>query len=132
MRSTPNLARNELRAGMVGMGMIFDDTFRPIFEQLHEEGLIRRDFGLVEVEMSAVATRTGARAELYRKRSTGRVANFASFIGPDAVKDLIAHGVNVVCVATPDDRHFEAARLALEAGKHVLIEKPSVLRLQEL
>jgi predicted dehydrogenase len=45
---------------------------------------------------------------------------------------LIAHGVDVVCVATPDDRHFESARLALEAGKHVLIEKPSVLRLQEL
>src|SRR5438034_9119350 len=35
-------------------------------------------------------------------------------------------------MSTPDDRHFEAARRALEAGKHVLIEKPSVLRLQEL
>ncbi len=40
--------------------------------------------------------------------------------------------MDIVCVATPDDRHFELARLALEAGKHVLIEKPSVLRLQEL
>jgi predicted dehydrogenase len=40
--------------------------------------------------------------------------------------------VDVVCVATPDDRHFEPARLALAAGKHVIIEKPSVLRLQEL
>ena len=40
--------------------------------------------------------------------------------------------MDVVCVATPDDRHFDAARQALAAGKHVLIEKPSVLRLQEL
>jgi D-galacturonate reductase len=39
--------------------------------------------------------------------------------------------VDAVCIATPDDRHFEAARQALAAGKHVLIEKPSVLRLQE-
>src|SRR5690606_38525422 len=37
-----------------------------------------------------------------------------------------------VCIATPDDRHFAAAKLAIEAGKHVLIEKPSVLRLAEL
>jgi D-galacturonate reductase len=37
-----------------------------------------------------------------------------------------------VCVATPDDRHFEPARQALAAGKHVLIEKPSVLTLDEL
>ena len=35
-------------------------------------------------------------------------------------------------MATPDDRHFEAARAALCAGKHVLIEKPSVLSLGEL
>jgi predicted dehydrogenase len=34
-------------------------------------------------------------------------------------------------VATPDDRHFDAARQALLAGKHVLIEKPSVLSLRE-
>jgi predicted dehydrogenase len=117
---------------MVGLGMIFDDTYRPLFEQLHAEGLYRRDFGPVEVDLAAVASRTGSRAERYRRASAGRVADFASFAGPDAVRDLIAHGVDAVCVATPDDRHFEAARLALEAGKHVLIEKPSVLRLQDL
>jgi len=117
---------------MVGLGMIFDETYRPLFEQLHSEGLHRRDFGLVDVELSAVASLTGIRAEQYQKASTGRVARFASFTGLHAVEELIAHGVDVACIATPDDRHFEAARLALEAGKHVLVEKPSVLRLQEL
>src|SRR5262249_13013203 len=52
--------------------------------------------------------------------------------GAEATRQLLKHGVDGVCVATPDDRHFEAARLALAAGKHVLIEKPSVLSLQEL
>ena len=117
---------------MVGLGMIFDDTYRPLFEQLHANGLYRRDFGFVDVELSAVATRTGARAKSYKTDAAGRVADFASFSGHNAVRQLLAHGVDVVCVATPDDRHFEPARLALEAGKHVLIEKPSVLRLQEL
>lgn len=121
-----------LRAGMVGLGMIFDETYRPLFEQLHSDGLYRRDFGRVEVELAAVATRTGHRAEAYRKLAGERIAPFVSVSGEDAVTDLLQTPLDVVCVATPDDRHFDAAHRALEAGKHVLIEKPSVLRLQEL
>ncbi len=132
MHTPTNLTQHRLRAGMVGLGMIFDDTYRPLFEQIHAEGLYRRDFGFVEVELAAVASRTGTRAERYKRQAAGRVADFASFAGADAVRPLLAHGVDAVCIATPDDRHFDAARLALEAGKHVLIEKPSVLRLQEL
>jgi predicted dehydrogenase len=131
MSALADLGRR-LRAGMVGLGMIFDETYRPLFEQLHAERLFRRDFGLVDVELTAVASRTGSRAERYKRSAGGRIADFASFSGSEAVGKLLAHGVDAVCIATPDDRHFEAARAALEASKHVLIEKPSVLRLQEL
>src|SRR5262245_6261922 len=124
--------RNRLRAGMVGLGMIFDDTYRPMFEQVHREGLFRRDYGLVEIDLVAVASRTGARAERYRRSLAGKLSPFESFAGADSAKRMVASGVDVVCVATPDNRHFEPARTALEAGKHVLIEKPSVLSLQEL
>jgi D-galacturonate reductase len=112
---------------MVGLGMIFEDTYLPLFESLHREGLLRRDFGLVEVPLSGVASRTGNRAERYRKR----LPPFQSFAGADSVQQLLESEVDAVCVATPDDRHFEPARLALQAGKHVLIEKPSVLTLLE-
>lgn len=125
-------AGNTLRAGMVGLGMIFDDTYRPFFEQVHADGLYRRDFGVVQVTLAAVASRTGKRAADYKRRAAGKVADFASFSGPDASSQLLERGVDAVCVATPDDRHFDIARSALEAGKHVLIEKPSVLKLQEL
>ncbi len=117
---------------MAGLGMIFDETYRPVFEQLHADGLYRRDFGPVEVEVTAVASRTGTRAERYRRAAAGRVGPFVSCAGPDALPQLLEQGVDVVCVATPDDRHFDAARQALSAGKHVLIEKPSVLSLPEL
>ncbi|MBW3540781.1 MAG: Gfo/Idh/MocA family oxidoreductase, partial [Planctomycetes bacterium] len=60
------------------------------------------------------------------------LGEFKSFHGLDAVAKLLESETDVVCVATPDDRHFEAARAALRAGKHVLVEKPSVLRLAEL
>jgi predicted dehydrogenase len=120
-----------LRAGMVGMGMIFEETYRPMFEALHAGGLWRKDFGALEVPLAAVATRTGARARAYRQEAAGRIAPFESFEGPDAVDHLLASGVDFVCVASPDDRHFEAARKALEAGRHVIVEKPSVLKQQE-
>lgn len=127
-----NLERHALRAGMVGMGMIFDDTYRPMFEALHADGLYRRDFGYVDVTLAAVATRTGARARAYKKSAETRIADFTSFEGPESVERAIAAGVDFVCVASPDDRHFDAAKRALQAGRHVLIEKPSVLRLQQL
>ena len=72
MSAHANLSQHRLRAGMVGTGMIFDDTYRPLFEQLHAEGLYRRDFGLVDVELAAVASRTGSRAEKYKKCEIGR------------------------------------------------------------
>lgn len=123
----------KLRVGMVGMGMIFDETYRHVFEQWqHAGGFWHRDYGCVEAELAAVATRTGARAETYRRTLAGDAARFQSFVGPGAMDELLASGVDVVCVATPDDRHYEPARKALQAGKHVLIEKPSVLCLSEL
>jgi D-galacturonate reductase len=121
-----------IRAGMVGLGMIFDETYRPMFEAVHRDGIFRRDFGLVELELAAAASRTGNRAERYQRELAARRLPFRSFAGPDAVDQLIESGIDAVCVATPDDRHFEPARKALAAGKHVLVEKPSVLTLQEL
>jgi len=132
MDTTARSGERCLRAGMIGLGMIFDDTYRPVFEHLRRTGLFRRDFGLVEVELSAVASRTGARAQRLKQTAGDRLADFVSFAGPRGVPDLLGRGVDAVCVASPDDRHFEAARLVLSAGKHVLIEKPSVLHLQEL
>lgn len=122
-----------IRAGMVGVGMIFEETYWPFFVNAHAEGLYRRDFGLVEVDLAALASRTGSRATPYLQ--AGRQANMAPMVnctGAAAIDDLLRQSVDAVCVATPDDRHFEAARKALQAGKHVLIEKPSVLSLAEL
>ncbi|MBS0261990.1 MAG: Gfo/Idh/MocA family oxidoreductase [Planctomycetes bacterium] len=121
-----------LRAGMIGMGMIFDDTYRPFFEAAQTQGVYDRRFGVVEVPLVAVASRTGKRAEKYRATAAGRIAPFVSFSGDQAVDDLLKSGVQFACVASPDDRHFEASRKILEAGIHLLVEKPSVLSLAEL
>src|SRR5258708_2635989 len=113
MKSDPNLSRHSLHAGMVGMGMIFDDTYRPFFERVHAEGLYRRDFGLVDIALTGVASKTGSRAEKYRRAAGSKIGSFVSFAGDDAIRQLLAQDLDVVCVASPDDRHFETARLAL-------------------
>lgn len=134
MSSQPpsTVASHALRGGMVGLGMIFDETYRPFFEAVRRQPLYRPDFGVCRVELAAVASRTGRRAQAYLQSAGERIGTFQSFAEPDSVEKLLAAGVDFVCVATPDDRHFAAARTALLAGKHVLIEKPSVLSLAEL
>jgi D-galacturonate reductase len=115
---------------MVGFGMIFEDTYRPFFEAASRSPLYSPETGPVRVSLAAAASRTGSRAQAYLDRNA--VAAFQNFSGSDASERLLASGVDAVCIATPDDRHFEPARAALRAGKHVLIEKPSVLSLDKL
>ena len=124
--------RPSLRAGMVGMGMIFDETYRPFFERVHREGLYDHRFGAIDVPLTAVASRTGQRADAYRKQAGSGIHPFVSFSGDQSVDQLIGAGVDFACVATPDNRHFDAAKKLLEAGIHVLIEKPYVLFIHEL
>lgn len=125
-------ACHTLRAGMVGLGMIFDETYRPFFEQMARCGLYDPEFGICDVRLGGVASLTGRRGDALRSAAASTLGDFGSFREPDAVGQLLASGVDFVCVATPDDRHFAVARAALAAGKHVLIEKPSVLSLAEL
>jgi predicted dehydrogenase len=65
-------------------------------------------------------------------RATGAAQAFATEFGiPRAhgsYEQLVADpGIDVVYVATPHPHHVENALLAIDAGKHVLIEKPLTL-----
>ncbi|HVX14203.1 MAG TPA: Gfo/Idh/MocA family oxidoreductase [Pirellulales bacterium] len=132
MRPSTGQPSQVLRGGMVGLGMIFDETYRPFFEHAHAAGLYEPGCGVCEVPLVAVASRTGRRAESYLRAAGNKIGPLQSFQEPSAVARLLQADVDFVCVATPDDRHFAAAKAVLEAGKHLLIEKPSVLSLAEL
>jgi predicted dehydrogenase len=76
-------------------------------------------------ELVAVASRDVERAQRFAAEHGGSGAVRAH----GSYESLVADpAVDVVYVATPHARHLEDARLALEAGKHVLCEKPLTLR----
>jgi len=129
---SPDMQIHQLRGAMVGMGMIFDETYRPFFEAARRGPLFVPEVGVCEIALAAVASLTGKRAEALREAAGEKLGHFESFHGQSAVDRLLDSAVDFICVATPDDRHFAIAKSALEAGKHVLIEKPSVLALAEL
>ncbi len=66
------------------------------------------------------ASRDSTRAEQCRRDFEGAGA-FASYEG------AVAHDVDVVVIATPPAMHLDHARLALDAGKHVVVEKPAFM-----
>jgi predicted dehydrogenase len=63
------------------------------------------------------------------ERDTGRAADFSRrYPGCDVAHDfdalLLDPRVQAVSIATPPRTHYDLARRALEAGKHVVVEKP--------
>ena len=122
---------NQFRIGMAGLGMIFEETYARFFERTAQKGgLHHPKAGLFNVSVAGCASRTGKRARGYQQRDT--FSEMESFAGENSAELLLSMEPDAVCVATPDDRHFEIAKAALEKGKHTLIEKPSVLTLQQL
>jgi predicted dehydrogenase len=47
-------------------------------------------------------------------------------------EDLLASDVDAVVIATPVPTHYALAKQALEAGKHVLVEKPPAMKPEEI
>ena len=73
----------------------------------------------------AYASRDAARAEEYRTRFSG----FASF--GDYASAIADPRVDAVVIAVPPRFHLELALAALAAGKHVLVEKPAFLTMED-
>lgn len=84
---------------------------------------------IAERFISTVQRNTRQRIEAIGSRGADRSATFAARFGVPrsygSYEELVADpALDVVYVATPHNAHLAGARSALEAGKHVLVEKP--------
>ena len=93
-----------LRWGIMGPGWIAERFTESV--QAHTSQVI-----------AAIGSRSLDRSEVFAGRH-GISAAFGSY------EELAASDVDIIYVATPHNFHYEAALMALDAGKHVLIEKP--------
>jgi predicted dehydrogenase len=82
---------------------------------------ILHDFRLVGIQFDAVGSRSIDRATKYAKEH-GIEKAYGSY------QELVADpDLDVIYIATTHNAHFENAKLALNARKHVLLEKPFTL-----
>jgi UDP-N-acetyl-2-amino-2-deoxyglucuronate dehydrogenase len=101
-----------LRLAFLGCGFITD---------VHSRHLRRFKNEIV----ASYASRDRARADAYRQRYAG----YRSYEGyASAIDDS---EIDAVVVAVPPRFHLDVANQALAAGKHVLVEKPAFLRLED-
>lgn len=111
-RSRDPLRAPTLRWGILGPGWIAERFVSSLKESTRQE-------------IVAVGARSEAKARAFAER-WGIPRAYPS------TEDLVGDpGVEAVYVATPHHHHFPCALAAIEAGKHVLVEKPLTLNAVE-
>jgi predicted dehydrogenase len=95
-------------------------------------GRVVQDLALLDdAVLSAVSSRSRSSAEAFAERF-GAARSHHDHDGTTGWERLVADpAVEVVYVATPHAQHHAVARAALEAGKHVLCEKPLTMNARE-
>src|SRR5919199_3883848 len=104
-----------VRIGIVGCGSVMQRCYLPVIERLHQRGF-------AEVVAACDIEEDGQ--EFARGRGIPRVTDdYRTVIDSD--------DVDLVVILTAMRPHGQIARAALEAGKHVLVEKPMAVTLDE-
>jgi len=104
----------KLGAGIIGCGAVAEEYVKAFQADSRSE-------------VRALVSRNRANAERYRDKYNLRCA-----IETDAAAMLRMKNVDVVVVCTPHDTHTTYVVAAAEAGKHVIIEKPVALTVEDV
>lgn len=115
--------RRALRWGMVGGGRGSQIGY------MHRSAALRdRYFDLVAGALDLDPERGAAFARDLGVAADRAYPDWPAMLAAEAGR---ADGIEVVTIATPNDTHYPIARAALEAGLHVICEKPLTFRVSE-
>ena len=134
-----------IRIALVGAGMFGGDVHARAYAGLQQTGIApqlarlgldhwARDFAPLRFDLVALATRTEASAKRAQddfKKRTGHTPK--AYWGDRPWLDVLREhrDLDVMAVATPDHLHTQVILAALEAGVHVMTEKPMCLEIHE-
>jgi predicted dehydrogenase len=108
----PGLQRQDIGLAIIGAGRI--GTMRATLATSHAAVRMIGVADLNETAATTLAEKSGA-----------------SLVGTDS-REIISHpAINAVVVSTGEHQHVEPVLQALEMGKHVLVEKPIALKLED-
>src|SRR5882672_1830821 len=105
--------KSRAQAGRVGVGLIGAGGYA--------QRILLPNFKAAGAEVCSIASASGVSA-----RDVGTKYGFARFLS-DAQSVIDDDEANLIVIATRHGSHAELARLALERGKHVFVEKPLAL-----
>jgi predicted dehydrogenase len=134
-----------IKIALVGAGMFGGDVHLRTYADLQRFGIAgmlgrvgldkwSRDFSGVKFELVAVATRSEKSAQRSQEIFHGWTGHKpAPFFGATPWDDVLKAfpDLDVMAVATPDNLHTEVILAALNAGVHVITEKPMCLSIHE-
>lgn len=139
-----NLMKKELKIALVGAGMFGGDVHLRTYCQIEKNGLIpwlgrlgldtlAKPLGDIEVRFVALGTHTETTCRARREEFGKLGMDFAVYHGETPWLDILREhpDLDVLAVATPDHLHTPPVLAALEAGVHVITEKPMALDARE-
>ena len=110
-RSGADMKNNGIRLGVIGCGQFARFA--------------------VEQFIDVPGTRVTAVTDVVEASAVGTAERFGAVVADDPGALATRADVDLVYVATPPALHHPLAMLALEAGKHVIVEKPLALALHQ-
>ena len=133
-----------LKIALVGAGMFGGDVHLRSYCQLERSGLapwlgrlgldpMARKLGDITIEFVALGTRTPATCQQRKEEFAKEGMEFAVYHGETPWVDILRDfpELDILAVATPDHLHTPPIVAALEAGVHVITEKPMALDANE-
>ena len=134
------MMEKKLKIALVGAGMFGGDVHLRTYCQLERFGLLpwlgrlgldamARPLGDIEIDFVALGTRTEKTCRARREEFGREGMDFALYHGETPWLDILRDipELDILAVATPDHLHTPAILAALEAGVHVITEKPMAL-----
>ncbi|MCL6260528.1 oxidoreductase [Aquiflexum sp. TKW24L] len=101
---------NKIKTALVGYGSVAENVHAPLISVCED------------LELTAVVERN-------QEKSKVKYPHVRVF---KSLEDLLAADVaDLIVIVTPNEYHFSQAKLALEAGKHVVVDKPVTIHSHE-